>query len=287
MIKKKGSGATVSSSQDMSDIKSLESKSNTELLEVINDMMALPAEQIDMGLLDACLDILQKRAPVMENYDPQAEWEAFQDKHSLLLELGKKPSSQEVPSPKHARSRWVVRYAGTLVAAVLCIVVAAEAFGYHPVQSLIKWINDTVQVYTNPSGLMELPTDNPSEYHSLEEALDACGATSADRITWVPKDYSISSVRMSTISELIKISAIFESDRGDLVFRIFGLDGGEWNSIAEGSVEGIEYTRNGTTYYITSNYDFVKAGWQDEKYSYEISGQISEEEIKKMIDSIT
>lgn len=287
MIEKRASSATAKFGQDTPDIKSLETKSNVELLKAIDDMLAQPAEEINMDFVDACLDILQERAPVMEDYDPQAAWDAFQDKHSLLLEPEEKPSSKVAPVPNRARSRRMVRYAGTFVAAVLCITVTANAFGYHPVRSFFKWINDTVQVYTNPSGLMELPADDPSEYHSLEEALDACGATSADRITWIPKDYSLSSVRMSSFSELVKISAIFESDRGDLVIRILGLDGWEWNGVAEGSVEGTEYTHNGTTYYITSNFDFVKAGWQDEKYSYEISGQISEEEIKKMIDSIT
>ena len=287
MIEKKGSGAKIDPNQNMTDIKSLELKSNTELLNAIDNMMAQPAEEIDMDFVDACLDILQKRAPVMEGYDPQAALNEFQDKHSYLLESEAIPSAKVVQVPKRTWATRKFRYAGAFVAAVLCFVVTANALGYNPVQSFFRWIDDTIQVYFNPSGLMELPPDDPSEYHSLDEALDALGVVSADRITWIPNDYAISRVRVSSLSELTKISAMFESERGDLVVLILSYNSAEWGGIAEGDFEGTVYERNDTAYYISSNFEFTIAGWRDEKYSYEISGQVSEEEVKKMIDSIT
>lgn len=287
MIERKGSGATVGPNQNMTDIESLELKSNPELLKAIDDMMAQPAEEIDMDFVNACLDILQKRAPVMEGYDPQAALNKFQDKHSYLLESEAKPSSKVVQVPKHTKTTRKFRYAGAFVAAVLCFVVTANALGYNPVQSFFRWIDDTIQIHFNPSGLMELPSDNPSEYHSLDEALDACGAASAARITWIPSDYSLSRVRVSSLSELTKISAMYKAERGELVVQILAFNGTEWSGIVESDVEGKIYKHNDFTYYVSSNYEFTIAGWQDDKYSYEISGQISEEEIKEIIDSIT
>lgn len=292
MIKKRGSGTTIRPDQTTSDMKSLELKSNTELLKAIDGMMALPAEEIDMDFVDECLDILQKRAPVMEDYDPMKTLDKLQEEHPALFEIEENPPVEvvpkaAVPKPKHGKGTALFRYTGAFVAAVLCFVVTAGAFGYKPVRALFKWANDTVEQYRNPSGLMELSPDDPSEYRSLDDALETNGLDSADRLNWIPKDYSFSYVRVDRFSNVIQISAIYESERGELVVQILTSDGLEWKTRTESDVKGTKYEQNNTVYFISTNVDLTIAGWDDEKYSYEISGQISEKEIKKMIDSIT
>lgn len=47
-----------------------------------------------------------------------------------------------------------------------------------------------------------------------------------------------------------------------------------------------QHTHNQTEYYILTDDGVTKAGWQDGMLSYVISGQISEAEIKEMINSI-
>lgn len=289
MIKNGGSGNTIGPRQSTYDIKSLESKTNTELLKAIDDMMALPAEEIDMDFVNACLDLLQDRAPITETYDPQKTLDRLHEEHPALFEIEETPvkaTDAETSKPRKGRGT-VFRYAGAFAAAVLCLVVTANAFGYNPIQALFRWVNDTIQIYSNPSGLLELPPDDPSEYHSLDEALEANGLESADRITWIPKDYAFSYSYVSEFNNALQVSAIYESERGELVVRILAIDKADWSTRAEGDFEGTEYKRNDTAYYISSNFEITKAGWEDEKYSYVVSGQISEEEVKKMIDSIT
>lgn len=291
MIKNGGSGNIYGPRQSAHDIKSLESKNNTELLKAIDDMMALPAEEIDMDFVNACLDLLQDRAPIMETYDPQKTLDRLHEEHPALFEIEKLPAKAmpdaATSKPKKRRGIAVFRYAGAFVAAVLCLVISASAFGYHPIQTLFRWVNDTIQIYSNPSGFLELPPDDPSEYHSLDEALEANGLETADRITWIPKDYSLTHVRVSLHSKSLQVSAIYEAERGELAVRILAVDKADWSTRAESDFEGTEYRCNDTVYYISSNYEITKAGWEDEKYSYVVSGQISEEEIKKIIDSIT
>lgn len=286
MIKDLGSGKTNRPDQNTFDIKTLEAKTNTELLEAIDEMVNRPVEEIDVDFVDACLDILQVRAPVAEDFDPQTSWDRFREKHSALFEIEEELPIKAAPS-KRRRAAPLLRYAGAFVAAMLCLVVTANAFGYNPIQAFLKWVNDTIQIYSNPSGMMELPPDDPSEYHSLEDALEACGLSSADHITWIPKDYSVFSVRVTSVGSITKVTAIYEADRGELAIRILEMEDTEWNGTAESDEGGTEYERNGTVYYVTSNYDVTKAGWKDEKYSYVISGQVSEKELKEIIDSIT
>lgn len=290
MVKNGGSGNTIGPRRCTHDIKSLESKTNTELLKAIDDMMALPAEEIDTDFVNACLDLLQDRAPITETYDPQKTLDRLHEEHPALFEIEEPPvktAPKAEKKPKHGWDAMVFRYTGAFVAAALCLVVTANAFGYNPIQALFRWVGDTIQLYSNPSGLMELPLDDPSEYHSLDEALEANGLESADRITWIPKDYAITQVRVGKFKDTVQASAIYGSDRGELVIRILEISKAEWSTRAESDFEGTEYRRNDTVYYISSNFDITKAGWEDDGYSYVISGQISEEEAKKMIDSIT
>lgn len=290
MVKNGGSGNTIGPRRCTHDIKSLESKTNTELLKAIDDMMALPAEEIDTDFVNACLDLLQDRAPITETYDPQKTLDRLHEEHPALFEIEEPPvktAPKAAKKPKHGWDAMVFRYTGAFVAAALCLVVTANAFGYNPIQALFRWVGDTIQLYSNPSGLMELPLDDPSEYHSLDEALEANGLESADRITWIPKDYSLSYIQVSPHNKMLQVSAIYEAERGELVVRILTVDKADWSTKAESAFEGIEYRHNDTVYYISSNFDITKAGWEDDKYSYEISGQASDKEIIKMIDSIT
>lgn len=284
MMKGQGSENTVRPNQLTFDIESLKSKTNTELLAAMDEMLARPAEEIDGDFVDACLDILQDRAPVEETFDPQEALDRLHGEHPALFE-------EEPPAKAGGKKRGkpfpLSRYAGVAAAAVLCLVVTANAFGYNPIQALFRWVNDTIQTFSNPSGMLELPPDDPSEYHSLEEALDACGAGTANCITWIPRDYSIVDIQVFSSADLLLVSTIYVAERGEIAIRIIDSKIPDFRGTVESDLDGSVYERNGTTYTITSNYDLIKAVWSDEKYSYEISGQVSEHEMEKILDSIT
>lgn len=284
MMKGQGSENTVRPNQITFDIESLRSKTNTELLAAMDEMLARPAEEIDGDFVDACLDILQDRAPVEETFDPQEALDRLHGEHPALFE---EELPAKAPGRKRGRPFPLSRYAGVAAAAVLCLVVTANAFGYNPIQALFRWVNDTIQTFSNSSGVMELPPDDPGEYHSLDEALEACGANTASRITWIPKDYSIANVWATSSGDLLLVTAIYTAERGEISIRIIDSNGTDLRGIVESDLDGFVYEKNGSTYTITSNYELTKAIWSDEKYSYELSGQISEHEMKKILDSIT
>ena len=91
--------------------------------------------------------------------------------------------------------------------------------GFQPVQAVLRWAEGIIQIYTNPSGIMELPDDDPSEYHSMYEALAANGISTEGLPTWVPRDYAILSVTAKSSDGVIKCVAVYESNRGNIVIR--------------------------------------------------------------------
>lgn len=283
MVKNNGFGIP-GTSPDGFEIESLLSKTNEELMEIMGEMLSRPAEEIDTDFVDACLDILQDRAPIDTDFDPAAAQVRLRMENPELFVLDE-PSAQPTPQ-RQKRARSVFRYAGVLAATLLCLVLTANAFGFNPVQAFLKWVDDTIQVYSNPSGLMVLPPDDPSEYHSLDEALDMNGAEDADRINWVPKDFSLATVNVRKHNQLIQFTARYLAGNRELVIRIIKFENANWSGTTEREENGEIYIHDDKEYYIVSNYDIMKAGWEDSQFSYVISGQISEAELKEIINSV-
>ncbi|SBV96155.1 hypothetical protein KL86CLO1_10739 [uncultured Eubacteriales bacterium] len=283
---------TVRTDDDTLDLGSPKSMSNTVLLSEIDELLS-SGEAMDTDKIEQYLALLQERAPVMEDYDPAVQWDKLKDEHPLLFEEDAVNTSEAGPevkySPKPKRSKLVrlLHVAEIAVAALLCIIVAANAFGFNPIQAFFKWADGVIQIYNNPSGVMELPAEDPSQYHSLEEALAADGINSGACPSWVPKDYSVAAISVKRTTEFIKYSSIFESERGEILIRVMQFTPSEWSTVEERETGGYLYSHNGIEYYILSNYDITKAGWNIGEFSYLISGQLSENELKQMIDSIS
>lgn len=292
--KKRSDKKTVRTGEDMPDLDNdaLYAMSNTELLNEIEKLMSPPpGEDIDTDKVEQYLALLQDRAPVMEDYDPAAQWDKLMDEHPMLAEEA--TVSERLSSPKSSRSESgqgrrfrVVRMVEVAAVAVLCLVVTASAFGVNPIQSFLNWAEGVIQVYSNPSGVMELPADDPSEYHSLEEALAANGIDASGCPKWVPQDYSLFRVWVRAGDDITKYAATYESTRGELVIRVTQHSMSSAASAEEREDGGYIYTHDGVEYYIIADLEWAKAGWEDGLNSYVISGQISEEELKEIIDSI-
>lgn len=64
----------------------VEQWSSQELLQEIEQILATSSSaDMDTDKLEAYLDILQERTPVMEDYDAKAEWEKTKAQHPLLF----------------------------------------------------------------------------------------------------------------------------------------------------------------------------------------------------------
>ena len=266
---------------------SIENRSNTELLEEIDRIME-QGENMDVERVEYLLAVLQERAPVMEDYDPVEQWEKVQEDHPLFFT---EDALDTVPTKKKVlrgnffkKASRICQIAATLL---LVIVITANAAGVNPVQAVIRWADGVVQMYGNPSGVMELSTATEEvPYKSLEEALVAAEINPDTVPNWIQKDYSLKDIQIRENDKMVKYSAIYGSERGDLVIRVVLYADTKWVSISEREEGGYLYQHNGIDRYVISNYDIAKAGWALDNIVYSISGQITEFELLKMIDSI-
>lgn len=263
-----------------------ERRSSQELLEEIEQLLEMDAAEMDTDRLDAYLDILQARAPVMEDYDAKAEWEKTKAQHPLLFA----PEPAKHPK-KSGTGKWFrpVRALEIAVAAALLLMITANALGCNPIRQFLDWADGIVRVYSNPSGEMTLPPDDPSEYHSLAEAMEAYGIDPESCPTWIPAEYTLDGVAVRDSDGLLRISAVYRSERGELLIRVTKHKSfleNDWGNAIERDESSSTFEANGKECYVVTNSNRVKAGWIQDANFYEVIGQISEDECKEIIKSI-
>ena len=249
------------------DREDIQKKSNTELLdEVIDIVETQSAEDMDVDAIMKRLALLQERAPVSMDHTPSELMADLKESHPLVFESlgdraqGAGTAAETVvhPSPTRQPKR----------------------------RSRFASISIGFLIYRNPSGIMELPEDDPSQYHSLEEALEAYDMGPDQIPNWIPEDYRLLSVDIIDTGSLIQCSASYIANRGELLIRATRFWDEDWSGRAERNTEGEEYEKDGLVYYLTTNQELGKAGWGYKDVSYVISGNITEQELKNMIDSI-
>lgn len=263
-----------------SGLENLDSRDNAQLLEELDsylertDMFSLDLERVD-----AYLAKMQEREPVGEDYDQPAELER------LFAAVEAEEAAQAAErKPRRARRLRRVWWKAA-VAAVLVFAVAASTLGTNPFKALFEKVEVFI-VGTNPSGQLELPEDTASEYRSLQDALTQCGIVVKLSPTWIPSDYSIEFVRVRQSDFAVRITGYYVSNKRTGV-RIQITDKEEDTAVSiEKEKGGYTYEKNGVEYYIIPNTESVKVRWQYGEFTCMISGQITEKELKRMIDSI-
>ena len=123
-------------------------------------------------------------------------------------------------------------------------------------------------------------------YASLQEALDKGNVSISLIPKWIPDEFGLTAIRVEQTPAKKEYRAKYTN--GEQVLRITVQDYlGEipvYVEQSEGLIE--EYEVSGVTYYLFSNYDNVKAVWIVDSYECYISGNVTIEELKMMIDSI-
>ena len=189
------------------------------------------------------------------------------------------PTKTRITFPRWLRSL-------TATAAVLAILLVgsatAQAFGLNIWEAMVKWTQETF--HFGEFGGANTKSNLP--YTSLQEALDKGNVSVLLIPTWVPAGYEMTEIITERSPLLTTYKAKYEY--GDQVIRITVRDYLDQIPVYVEQSEGLveEYEVVGVTYYLFENYDNVKAVWIVDSYECYISGNVTIEELKQMIDSI-
>ena len=232
------------------------------------------------------MEVLARRR---EKQDPQA----FCSDEEALAEFRKHYM------PKEKKAAKVIKFpsrALKAVAAVLAVVIifavgtsiTAKAFHIDIWSKFANWTKEIFQFTDLPQGTKpgNPERENSLELKSLQEALEQYAITEKLVPSWLPEGYKSKDLKAINTPKVRNISAIYEKDGLELVIKIRQTIGVPAEQV-EKSDDLLEvYVVDGVEYYIFSNTETLQAAWSIGEFECGISGKITLEEMKKMIDSI-
>lgn len=263
----------------------------TEELEDILRLDAQKSEEMesDIERLLYVMEVLANRKNANNTGKTAKQaWESFQSNYLPEEE----DSSEDILQQKSGKPSvlWLRRMiaAAVILILVVGIPLTVNAIGWEKIcEVFAKWTKDTFSFVNDEEAQVSEPT--PEYASNCEELQEFFAKNKIDTKlvpTWIPDGYEPEKMEkdITPAQEIYRVSYLNDEKRIKIFLR----------SYLEGDPEKVEinedlleiYELSGVQYYIFSNMDQLRAVWVVDSYQCNISGDLSVEEIKMMIDSI-
>lgn len=197
------------------------------------------------------------------------------------------PAQEKQKKPRTSPFGW---FRGMGAAAAVLVVLflgalSARAFGLDILDVVVKWTGETFCFAGQGQDFREPDlTDDP--YKSLEEALHAANIKEPLVPTWIPEGYELTGISIDETYKQTIYMARYKNGQKELKISVR-----DYLDVAPLYVEKSEglietYETAGVTYYIFSNLENIMAIWIKGSYECYVSGNVTVEDLKMMIDSI-
>ncbi len=271
------------------------SKYNTMSTEELEELLRLDSEapdgqESDTELLLYVMEVLSYREKANNTgKTAQESWESFQQHYLPTEEECLEHTSKTNVPTKSVRS-WLPRLiaAAAVVALLVCIPVAASAFGWKDIWNAVaQWAKETFSfVSEDQPGVSEPATEDTLGFKSLQQALTETKNRSDIVPTTIPERYKLEQVIVDESPMRSVYMAHYKNGEASLTITV--------RSYLDSDPENVEvnedlleiYEAFGVEHYIFDNYEQLRAVWITDSYECYISGELTIEEIKMMIDSI-
>ena len=267
--------------------------STAELQMILRDDASnTDGQGLDMDELFYVMDVLANRRKAHnKGKTPEEALESFKRNYHPDIYNNSSPASATTFAYKPIRRGYWKRgliAVAAMIAIVISCTITADAWGFDLWDTVAKWTQETFHFgYFGQTEETNAPTpefDYPCS--SLQEALDTYKITAQLVPSWMPDGYIEQSVDIVQTPKQRQFMAIYQ--HGTDFIRIFIIDYLDTYpfQVEQSNPLMDVYSVNGTDYLIFENNGQLKATWIHETYECQISGPISLEQIKKMIDSI-
>ncbi len=272
--------------RDFSKYDSMETEKLEEILRL--DSEAPEGTETDTDKILYIMEVLSERNKTHSaGKTAQQAWEEFNQYY--------RPQEEPIfytPQTKPAKPRqpWLRRLA--TVAAVVALVVGlsatAKAFSWGEMwDAVAKWAKETFSFvgsgYEDPT---EPAPEQTQQYTSLQEALSASGYKTDFIPTQIPDGYILQEIVVDETPMQNIYAAYYKKDNIDLIITVRSHLGGEPEKVEIDEDLKEIYVRDGREYYIFTNNFQLRTVWIDGSYECYISGGMTVDEIKTMINSI-
>lgn len=273
--------------QDFSGYDGMTSEELAQILRL--DSEAPEGNGLDIDTLLYITGVLAEREKLNNNTGKTAQeaWISFQQNYMPSEEAC---LETEEAKPVRSRNPWVRRAiaAAAVVALLVVVPLTAKALDWKKIWTAVAtWAKETFSFVQEDQPEVDAPSPaNEKQYTSLQQALDATDQESNIAPTWIPDGFVLENIEVDETPTQRNYIAMYTKADQILNVSIRSYEGmdPERTEINEELVE--IYNVSGIDYYIFSNNKRMSAIWVHNSFECCISGEITIEEIKGMIDSI-
>ncbi len=270
---------------------------------LLEDFYSSGHGETGMDDLYMAAQILSERDSNQHNAADQA-WERVRENclpfAVVLAEDGGMPSSADSAQGRRRcslRRRPVRAVLAAVLCALLLSVSVAAANGYDLMHLLAQWTDE--QIWLAPGQISPVAEDDihipekPKDYASLQEALEGYGFTRPVAPQWLPEGFAMKELVTDQFmeNELI-FNALYKRGEDSLVvFVCIYLDYGggadrNYSDFQKDEGDPTLYEAGGVTHMLATNAGRPVAVWANGPAECAVSGDITMEELERMIDSI-
>ena len=266
--------------------------STEELQQILREDASKPEgqEETSMEALFYIMEVLaQRRQARNEGKTPEEALEAFHkyyEEDEVSSETEREPAvrKKNLTFPNWAR-RLVA--AAAIVVLIFSCTLTAKAFGFDLWEIIVKWTQETFHFgYTTENN-----NSGPNEYSTeifvgLQSAIDDYDIDIPLVPNWIPEGYTEIDVRTFDTPKQRQFSAKYKNESGTIKIWIADYLDSDPTQIEQSDSALEVYECAGVKYYIIEDNEQLRAAWIRDSFECYISGPLSIDELKKMIESI-
>lgn len=270
------------------DIHYYESFSTDQLEQMVRDD-CYGIAPLDDESIEHILCVLQKRSPNPEGCNVAAaekEWKRFLTHYAPRIGQISNAFPEQTPfAPKRTPKKLWLRFAS--IAAAVCIVIFCFAtvpvYGSEPLFTAIaRWSRDIFSMHYSGQSYFSSNLD----LVKLKELSDATFNAAQIIPSWLPDGFSVHDYSVSGNANSFNLSALFLSGERIIQYNAIITSGESHINHHKDEGDADVFVYNDISHYFFTNCGEITSIWVNNGVECSISGNISTDELKKMIISI-
>ena len=267
------------------DFSKYEAMETEELEEILRLDAETPAGvETDTELVLFILEVLASRRNTtnITGNTAQKAWESFEQNYM--------PEESRKSATAHKSAPWLRRMtaAAAVVALLIVIPISTKALTLEEVWNIFaRWAKETFSfVSGDDTDVSEPVVDDGLEYSSMQDMLKKYDRDYSLVPTWIPDGFTPESIqRVITPAQEIYLARYINGDK-KFSIRVQNYLGEDFQKVEIEEEYSEIYPYEGVDYYLFENVEQCRAFWVVGSYECIISGDLSIDELKLMIDSI-
>lgn len=280
-----------------SDYSKYDSMTTEELEDILRQDADNFKDETDIEMLMYVAEVIRgRKGPDPNRKTPEEAFEIFKTHYMPTdseMEDSQERSEEKTSQKNHSKvipmSRWMRRLtaAAAVVAVLFAGSITACALGYNLWEVFVQWTEETFHFRGSSDQEPSAPAkDNQDEYQSLQDALNANNIYVPLAPKWVPNGYELADIRvkLSPVQEVFL--AVYMNDNQVLKVQIKRHLTSDPQQIEQSGTLIEEYESDGIIYYFFEDDPMLQAVWRNENFECYISGGLTIDEMKTIVDSI-